>query len=862
MVDRARRDDEPLGDLGVAEPVGEQAEDVELARRETRRVLARRPCAARARARGRRARAGGASRVAAPGARRARCSSSCARRRSASSPVSASASAASYGRPRRVHSAAASSQAPARPSANGPSASGRELDVETGEAPPVRQLCRSPPCRPALDRRARRRGGRGVDRRRAVARARRSPPALPPGRRSRSTSSGGTSRRSASSSGTRASGSPRRARTSASTRSACDVRPGRVSRDPRARASRRPPRRSSDPVRARRTRSAREDVDPPEIEVVRLAVLERRRQVRRRARSWPAEPAAADARAVERARDLLRSLPWRRALGDDALERSLARCRNRPRAQASRAVTRRLRDGRPRRRSAPRLRSPRAPGRSSSAASSSREPRAVRAAPRRAPRSRAGRRPARAASATASCASVYEAAAEEVRAQLRERSRLLRGCALRPAALDRLADHRDRLDLVVGEVARPRASLEQRRPLAGREAAGEAQRPRVLRGRLAVRTRPRLRAPPRRARTRAPPRRRPPPRRGARAGAWSSSPAGRSARAARIRRCKATPTGRRHRVLDGDPGELVPERRRPVVDRARARWRGSRRGGRRRRPTTASSEPRLGAGRRERDRLEDARARRGRDPPLARGRRRGRSAGPSVPPDASTSVDEERVAARPCGTARPDRPRARARAVRLPSAESGSRRSASDRRRGREIAEEDAHRMCSARARRRGTSRRRGRGASRPVRASRRSTSSVASSAQCRSSSTRTVGVSASTSRERGEHVGRRRAEPHERRRARRAPSATSSSGPSGRGVESASHAPASTRVSRIERRRRTRGRAWSCRRRPRRATRSTLPLPERARRRAPRTASASASSRSSSTSARARVSKARPIVR
>src|SRR4051794_28065462 len=42
MVDRAAREDEPLGDLGVARPVGDQAQHLELTRRQVSWIGARR----------------------------------------------------------------------------------------------------------------------------------------------------------------------------------------------------------------------------------------------------------------------------------------------------------------------------------------------------------------------------------------------------------------------------------------------------------------------------------------------------------------------------------------------------------------------------------------------------------------------------------------------------------------------------------------------------------------------------------------------------------------------------------------------------------------------------------------------------
>ena len=81
-----------------------------------------------------------------------------------------------------------------------------------------------------------------------------------------------------------------------------------------------------------------------------------------------------------------------------------------------------------------------------------------------------------------------ETAAEEVRAQLGERPCLLLGSTLRSSDLDRLADHLDRFDLIVGEIARPRASLEQRRALTRSQRLVKAKSTRVLGGGFPVRT--------------------------------------------------------------------------------------------------------------------------------------------------------------------------------------------------------------------------------------------------------------------------------------------------------------------------------------------------------------------------------------
>ena len=141
VVDGAAREHEALGDLGVAQAVGDQREHLELARRQLRRRSPRsRPRPARNR-RARRARAGGVRRFARRAARPARCSSSSDLRSACSSSASESASAASYGRARARQAAAAARVSPASSSAHG-SHTLSERTRRFRSASPVRQLAR------------------------------------------------------------------------------------------------------------------------------------------------------------------------------------------------------------------------------------------------------------------------------------------------------------------------------------------------------------------------------------------------------------------------------------------------------------------------------------------------------------------------------------------------------------------------------------------------------------------------------------------------------------------------------------------------------------------------------------------------
>ena len=84
-----------------------------------------------------------------------------------------------------------------------------------------------------------------------------------------------------------------------------------------------------------------------------------------------------------------------------------------------------------------------------------------------------------------------EAAAHQVRHEPAPRGRLAIDRAGAAVVLDRALELRDRRHLVVGEIQGVRPTLEQRRALLRREAAGEAERARVLRRRLAMRAEPR-----------------------------------------------------------------------------------------------------------------------------------------------------------------------------------------------------------------------------------------------------------------------------------------------------------------------------------------------------------------------------------
>ena len=72
------------------------------------------------------------------------------------------------------------------------------------------------------------------------------------------------------------------------------------------------------------------------------------------------------------------------------------------------------------------------------------------------------------------------ASAPHVVGQLGQGTGLLERRTLDPAALDGVADHRDRLELVVGEVASAGAALEQRCAFGERQVGGVAEGARAL----------------------------------------------------------------------------------------------------------------------------------------------------------------------------------------------------------------------------------------------------------------------------------------------------------------------------------------------------------------------------------------------
>src|SRR6266511_1898774 len=69
-----------------------------------------------------------------------------------------------------------------------------------------------------------------------------------------------------------------------------------------------------------------------------------------------------------------------------------------------------------------------------------------------------------------------------------ERLALFERVAHHPAALERLLEGRDSLVVLIGDVTLSRATLEQLRAPGGRQSIAESEGPRVLRSRLAVRT--------------------------------------------------------------------------------------------------------------------------------------------------------------------------------------------------------------------------------------------------------------------------------------------------------------------------------------------------------------------------------------
>ena len=142
VVDGSPRDDEAVGDLGVAKAFRDERENLELARRECGRVLAR-GCAWTARDRCSRARSAWRTACAAGRAPSSRTSSS-ASRRSSSSSLSARARADSYMQPCGAHAAAAPRASPPICLAYG-SAIQSGARVELAALPlPVRELAREP----------------------------------------------------------------------------------------------------------------------------------------------------------------------------------------------------------------------------------------------------------------------------------------------------------------------------------------------------------------------------------------------------------------------------------------------------------------------------------------------------------------------------------------------------------------------------------------------------------------------------------------------------------------------------------------------------------------------------------------------
>ncbi len=156
-----------------------------------------------------------------------------------------------------------------------------------------------------------------------------------------------------------------------------------------------------------------------------------------------------------------------------------------------------------------------------------------------------------------------DASAPEVVRELGSRSCLLQRCLLLLPAADRLADYRDRLDLVVGEITGSRTAFEELRAPARRQVGAEAKRARVLCGGLPVRTH---------ARRSLGRHRRVPEHLVPVGGLLGVVGEARRVRGVVLRvgerqqdgpvKCK-TPRGR-HSLLDGRARELVPERDGPV----------------------------------------------------------------------------------------------------------------------------------------------------------------------------------------------------------------------------------------------------------------------------------------------------------
>ena len=189
VVDRPRREHEPLGDLGVALPVGDQREHLDLARGQRRRVRARRgrgprgTATPRARSAWRRLRRRAGAEALELGERL---------QERASSPASASARAASYGQPCARQRRGGASASPASCSRYGSAIQSGAL-VERARLPlPVRELAGEPEV-PLLER-ERVDGARLLDRRSASPRA--TPSRRAPRGRARAAAGGRRARRS------------------------------------------------------------------------------------------------------------------------------------------------------------------------------------------------------------------------------------------------------------------------------------------------------------------------------------------------------------------------------------------------------------------------------------------------------------------------------------------------------------------------------------------------------------------------------------------------------------------------------------------------------------------------------------------
>ena len=288
VVDGLLGDDQALGDLRVAQPLGDAAPSTSSSRAVRPAGFSRvRGCGPRGtprtpRSRSRRATIRGRRpRARAPAAPRSRR----ARRRSSS--LSASASAASYGQPiSRQHSRRPAGRRRSR-GGRAPRPRGRELVAQAGLAAPVRELA-GRPRRAALERERERRVGQ-----------RRRRPASSPASHAASARAAATgairisspvacTSACASSSGAAASASPRRARTRPSTASAQPRATGGAARVAQDRRGARRPRRPSGRDRARAAPGARAGRAARSRARARRSTRARRRGARRRAsnRRW------------------------------------------------------------------------------------------------------------------------------------------------------------------------------------------------------------------------------------------------------------------------------------------------------------------------------------------------------------------------------------------------------------------------------------------------------------------------------------------------------------------------------------------------------------------------------------------------